>query len=396
MAFLAVYASRLGASGFQIGLLMAGPAVANLMFSLPAGRWLEGSHLIRVSFLTSILHRCGYLLLIPLPIFFDQAEQVWMILLIAIGMSIPGTVLAIGFNAMFADVIPPDLRSEVVGKRNALVAISITLTSLVCGQVLDRIMFPINYQVVFGLGGLGAMLSSYHLGKIRSLGVAFPRLNQPIDEFARPGVLRFVDALRRPVGLRFLTRSGKKSLVRPDLLRGPFGLFLISFLLFYTFQYLPIPLFPLFFVYDLNLSDGAISLGNAIFYLAMLLASLRLNNISARLGHRGVMIYGTLLYSLYPLLNGLARDVSLYWIASLLGGGVWAMTNGGLVNRLMERVPENDRPAHMALHNLALNLGILSGSLFGPFIGELVGLRAAILLSAALRLLAGLVLGVWG
>jgi predicted MFS family arabinose efflux permease len=62
----------------------------------------------------------------------------------------------------------------------------------------------------------------------------------------------------------------------------------------------------------------------------------------------------------------------------------------------MERVPENDRPAHMALHNIALNLGILGGSLFGPVLGEWFDLRTAMILSGVLRFLAAIMLGVWG
>jgi predicted MFS family arabinose efflux permease len=60
-----------------------------------------------------------------------------------------------------------------------------------------------------------------------------------------------------------------------------------------------------------------------------------------------------------------------------------------LLNRLMERVPEGDRPAHMALHNLGLNLGILVGSLLGPIIAGGLGLQCSLLLAAGLRLLSG-------
>lgn len=52
----------------------------------------------------------------------------------------------------------------------------------------------------------------------------------------------------------------------------------------------------------------------------------------------------------------------------------------------MERVPQDDRPAHMARHNLVMNLGMLSGSLLGSVLGEALGLRAAMLVAAALRL----------
>jgi len=50
----------------------------------------------------------------------------------------------------------------------------------------------------------------------------------------------------------------------------------------------------------------------------------------------------------------------------------------------------------MALHNLALNMGILVGSLGGPLLAAAAGLEMALVLSAGLRLGAGLLLIVWG
>lgn len=397
MGFLSVYAARLSAAGFQIALLTAGPAAVNLLFSLPAGRWLEGRSLIRSTFQSSLWHRAWYLAFVPLPWLFIAPHQVWLLILLILLMSVPGTILAVAFNAMFAEVVPSEWRAHVVGRRQGVLAISATATSLVCGGLLDRIVFPLNYQIVFAIGAVGAACSSYHLGRIRSLHLdhAEERGLRSVNDPGRPGFLRFGDAMRSPVGLRFLTRPDRP-LLRLDPLRGPFGLLLVAFLLFYTFQYVPIPLFPLFWVQDLHLSDGAISLGNALFYAMMLVASLGLPSLSTRYGHRRVLLLGALLYSLYPLLNGLASDASLFWISSLIGGGVWSLTSGGLVNRLMERVPEDDRPAYMAWHNLVLNLGILAGSTLGPAFGDWLGLRQALLISAALRLLAAVLLGAWG
>ena len=99
---------------------------------------------------------------------------------------------------------------------------------------------------------------------------------------------------------------------------------------------------------------------------------------------------------MYPLLNWLARDAGLFWVASLIGGGSWGFTSAGLANRLMEKVPEDDAPPHMALHNLALNLGILAGSLLGPAFASWFDLRDAILISAGLRFLGGILLWRWG
>jgi predicted MFS family arabinose efflux permease len=75
---------------------------------------------------------------------------------------------------------------------------------------------------------------------------------------------------------------------------------------------------------------------------------------------------------------------------------IWALLAGGVVNRLMERVPAGDRPAHMAWHNMALNLGILVGSMLGPLLGEWLGVRNAILSTAFLRMIPGFMFLLWG
>jgi predicted MFS family arabinose efflux permease len=128
----------------------------------------------------------------------------------------------------------------------------------------------------------------------------------------------------------------------------------------------------------------------------MLLVSLQLSPISTRYGYRRVLVFGALIFCSYPLLLSLAQNATLFWVALLVGGGAWALVSAGLINRLMERVPEDERPAYMALHNLTLNLGILTGSLLAPLLSGAFGLREALLWTAGLRLLAGLLLMIWG
>lgn len=398
MAFIAVYAARLGANSFQVGLLTAGPAVVNLLFSLHFGKWLEGRRLVGTTFRSSIGHRLGYLILAGLPWFFSDGAQIWAIVAVTLLMSIPGTLLAIAFNALFADVVPPEYRGLVVGRRNALVATSVTVSVLLSGRVLDLVDSPFGYQIVFGIGALGALMSSYHLSRLRyEKEPAKPRPGQPIGDFAQPGViLRIGDSVRLSRGLRFLTRSSGKPFLRLDVLRGPFGLFMAAYLFFYAFQFFPLPLFPLYFVNVLHLSDGSISLGSALFHVTMMFTSLGLGRVSSRYANQNLLVVGGLLFAGYPLLLYLAWDATIFWAASCYGGMIWSLLSVGLVNRLMERVPEDDRPAHMALHNLALNMGILAGSLLGPLAGEWLGLKQAILLSGGLRLIGGLILWLLG
>lgn len=395
MAFVAIFATRMGASSFQIGLLTAGPAVINLLFSIPAGRWLENRSLNRASFWTAVLHRIGYALLIPLPWLFADHIQIWAVVLITLIMSIPGTFLAIGFNALFADVVPPDQRGDLVSKRSALASGIMTGATLLSGQLLewDLLTFPLNYQIVFVLGALGAVMSTYHLSQIRlPKDGPPPRVNRIIRDLARPGLLRFADSFRTPVGLRFLTRSAGKPLLRLDLLRSSYGPFLAAYLTFYIFQYIPIPLVPLYAVHNLALTDSAISLGHSLFNILVFLASMRVGRYLSRYGNKRMLIIGTILYGAYPFFLGLASDIRLFLVASFVGGIAWAIVNTSMLNRLMEIVPDDDRPAYMALHNLTMNLGILVGSSIGPLLGEFVGLQVALLIASGLRVLSSVFL----
>ncbi len=380
LAFQAVYAVHLGATSLQIGLISAGPAVINLIFTLPSGRWLEGKSLIKVSFQSSVVQRLGYLFLVALPWFFPSAAgQVWGLIWTTLVMSIAGTVLAISFNAMFAEVLPPEWRAHAVGRRNILLAVSITLTTVLSGQILDRVAFPLNYQVVFLVGALGALLSSFHLGRIRKPGQA-----SKITEVEPKNVQAAKTEIKR------------KSLVRLDLLIGPFGVFMLSYLVFYAFQYFPVPLFPIAYVDKLHMTDGVIGVGTAIFYGAMMVASFRLGYVSTRYGHRKVLIVSAALFPIFPLLLAVGSGPVVYFLACLIGGAVNAMLSGAVLNRLMERTPADDRPAHMTLHNMALNLGILAGSLLGPIAAGLFGLQPSLYIAAALRLLAAGFFWLWG
>lgn len=395
IAFAAVYAARLGATGLQIGLLNAGPAIVGLAVTLPAGRWLEKRSVGRAVFWASVLHRLGYLPWMFLPLLISAENQIWALIGLTLLMSIPGTILAVGFNAMFAAAVPAEWRGHAVGVRNALLAASYVLTSLAVGYLLDRLPYPQGYQVVFAIGFLGAALSSLHLWFVQS-NVIESKPNATgrilaIGDQARPGLFRtWGDSLRHAVGLRFLTRSQGKRLLRAELLKGRFGVLLASLFAFHLAQFLAIPLLPLFWVQELELTDREISLGTALFYALVFIGSTRLATFSKRWGNHRVTVIGALIMALYPMLTAASRDLTLFLITSIVGGLAWSLAGGALGNYLLEEIPADDRPAHLAWYNLALNGAILAGSLLGPFAAARVGLRTALAAIGLLRLLAAL------
>ena len=68
IAFLAVYATRLGATAFQIGMITAGPALVNLIFTLPVGQWLQQRPIGKAVFGAAIASRAVFLLYALLPL----------------------------------------------------------------------------------------------------------------------------------------------------------------------------------------------------------------------------------------------------------------------------------------------------------------------------------------
>ena len=367
LAFVGVFIARQGASTFQVGLLNAGPAVVNLLFSIPAGHWMEGRAVERSVVLTATTNRLGYLLWALLPFFLLAKAQVWVIIALMLLMGIPATALVIGFNTLFATAVPDEWRGHVAGTRNALFAVVYLVTSLGCGQILNILPFPIGYQVVFGLSFLGGLFSTYNLARIK---------------LGKKGIV--------------VPSSAQKSRLRLDVLRGPFGHALAVLFAFHLTLYLAVPVLPLYFVNVLRLTDLQISWGAALLSLAMLAGSTQLARLSRRWGHQRVTAFGGLLIACYAGLLALAQGFVLYLVANLFVGFAWGLLGGALINYVLERAPVADRSASLVWYNLAINAAMLLGSLGGSLAGDWLGLTTALCVFAVLRLIAAFAILKWG
>jgi MFS family permease len=394
VAFISVYMVRIGASAAQIGLMNAGPALVAMFISIPVGKWLKQHPVDRSVFWASIFFRFFYILWLPLPLLFSSAGQVSLLLAMTLVMSIPGTALTVGFNAMFADAVPPEARGRVVGVRNALLAVTYILTSLLSGYLLDALPFPINYQLVFGLGVLGGLMSSYHLFRIRVSTRQPNGPGRPLGDLAQPGFPRAPgDGLRGGIALRYLTRLTHPRRPRFSVLRSRYGAVLLALFVFHLAQYLAIPLFPIFWIDHLGLSDQEISLGYALFYATVFIGSTQLGRLTDKFGNHGVTFIGVLLMSGYPLLTALTREIWLFIFSAVYGGAAWGLAGGALGNYLLETIPADDRPGHLAWYMVALNAAVLLGSLGGPLLAGWMGMIPALSWIAALRVLSALWIG---
>jgi DHA1 family multidrug resistance protein-like MFS transporter len=220
-----------------------------------------------------------------------------------------------------------------------------------------------GYMVLFAIGFLGSMASAYQLFKIKP--IAAP---QPVST-----------AAASPAGMLHL-----------GILKGPFRKVLVMMFLLNLAIFLPQPIFPLYQVKVLHLSDQIISLAASLFSLVLFVVSAKAGTISRRINFRQMTGFGMLIASVSTLLFVLSFEPWIYFATQLVGGLGWAMFNNGAINYLLENVPPDDRPPHLAWFNIAANSAVLLCGLLSQGLVGALGLEGGMLLAVAFRLISGL------
>ncbi len=379
--FINVYATRLGASGLQIGLLTAMSAVVNLFLAIPAGHWISKRHTGRAVFWSSVVFRIGYLLFIPLPWLFTNQGQIWALIILTFLMAIPLTPLGVGFNALFAESVPDRFRARVAGTRNVTFAIAYMLTSLVAGYILKNTTFPGGYQIIFVIGAFGAAMSSYHIYHVTPV-------QDDTNPLPPPPTVDLDQTAESPHGIT--------SLLRLDIWNTHFKNVLVALFFFHFSHYLSSPLYPLYNVNVLKLNDSHIGNGTAFYYLTVLIASTQLGKVVQKYGHKKVTGWGVAGMATYPIMLAFSQTVWQFYALSFLGGFLFAMVNGAYANYMLENIPAHDRPSHLAWYTIVFNFALLTSSIIGPLSADVIGLAPALIIFGILRIFAGLYLLKWG
>jgi predicted MFS family arabinose efflux permease len=165
---------------------------------------------------------------------------------------------------------------------------------------------------------------------------------------------------------------------------------------FHLFQFLPAAIFPVFLINHLGLNEQSVSIGSTLFFFTQFIISLRLSNLVRRSNNLRVLGIGMILYGFYPLFLPIAANPLIFYLVSAVGGFAMGMLGGVILNYLLERMADSDRPAHMVLYNLSLNTAILGGSMLGPALADWYGFIPALVFIAIGRSLVGVAILRWG
>lgn len=372
-SFLSVFVIRLGGSDTHVGLLTALPALVAIFFSIPGSRLVEREGKpLSVLLISGLLNRVGYLAIAWLPFLLATHTADGVVAMVAL-LSIPAAVANVAFTTMFGQAVKPENRARVVSIRSVWIGITSTLIALVGGKFLDYVLFPINYQILFAFAFAASMFSLYYLSRIRLTKATRVDASAHRSEPPR-GIRAFIDMLRSSDGYtRFALTS-----------------FLFQWGMFFT-----TPLYSIYWVRNLNASDGWVGVINMVGSATTILFYPLWGRLTARRGNRLAMILTTAGMAGYPFFLALAPSVEWAVVVSFWGGVVSSGQALSFFNGLLEVCPELNRSSYIGAYNTLVNVAAFASPILSTSFTEIYGIQPMLFLGAALRLSAALVIWRW-
>ncbi len=362
--FLPVFLARLGATNAQIGLLSSMPGFAGLLLALQIGSFLQRQPNIVPWFSAArLIVISTYALTGLATVFVPREYAVLTILALWALVTIPQTVVNICFSVVMSNVAGPRGRYDLMSRRWTILGATTAVTVAIVGQILNRIDFPLNYQLAFIGLSIGGLISYY--------------FSSHID---------LPDAQLRPrVPMSFRQRIADYTRLVGS--NRPFVSFVSRRFVFITGQSFAAPLFPLFYVRVLDAPDSAIGLiTTAATASAMIGYSLWVQQ-SRRRGSRFVLLCTTFGLALYPLFTSINRSVEVMIGLAAIAGVFSAGLNLVFFDELMKTVPDEHSATFVSLAQMLGYMAAVVAPLVGTAISAYIGISPALAIGAVINLL---------
>lgn len=366
--FLPVLLARLNASNFAVGLLTTMPSITGLVLALAAGRFLQSKRNVVPWFsLARLLVLSCYALTGLIPWIVPPELTVAAILAVWAAATLPQTVVAVGFSVVMNAVAGPQGRFSLMSRRWFTLGLTGVLTTAIIDEVLKRwTKFPLNYQAIFLGLSLGGLISYYFSSHIKLPDTTPPeQIVAAGKQSLRQGASIYLRLLRgHPAFLSFVSKR-------------------LVYLLGAAFA---APLFPLYFVNVIEISDDWIAKINMAFTIGAMLGYVIWTRLSRRRGSRLVLLATTLGMSLYPALVASTGVVEIIRIYALLAGIFQAGLDLVFFDELMKTVPEEYSATFVALAQSMGYVSTIFGPMFATLVGGWIGIAGALVVSAIIRL----------
>lgn len=159
--FLGVFALRMGATAAQLGALVSIRALMLVIGSGLSGPWQRRfDNLISALSLPQFLYRAGLYLGVALVPFLPEHMRINALIGVVALAALPTGIAQGCFLGMMRSAVSERQLANLMSRRSLLMHAAILVCVMAFGQLLERVAFPINYQISFGIA-FGASLLSW-------------------------------------------------------------------------------------------------------------------------------------------------------------------------------------------------------------------------------------------
>ncbi len=360
--FLSVYAIHLGADDTLLNAMVWLPSFILIFTASLGARWMSRFSDPRAAIvLPSIGYRLSFLMPALTPFMPPSFQLPWLLLSVVLP-AIPNGIASVTFFVLLREGVSEKHIAGLLGWRMFFFNATLGASGYLTGLWLEHAPYPINYQIMFAVAFVFALLSLWHVSKVRGL----PHLTaKPILEKARQ-VNPWKDGAFQRVA--FLTGSAHLAMFTAHAL------------------------IPLHLIRDLDASESFMGQFGLAELVAGALAAVCAKWISQHIGNRSMVGLGMVGAGASLFLTATATHLNLTLLAGAIGGASWMLASIGQVSYFSERTPLENKTDYTKAFNQVIFTAMFVGPLVGQLMSSLnVPLVIILLIGASLRVTAGIV-----
>lgn len=362
--FLSIFAIRLGATEFELGLLAALPGLM-LLLSTGFSLWWRRHYGDSVAALKypGFGFRLVFLLPAFAPFFVPDLQIEWLLLaatLPAIPQGIAGTV----FVVMLRESVKEDQLTRLLSVRSVALNVAMAFGALFFGFALEHTVFPYNYQVMFLIAFLFGLVSHWYVMRVRVVHPLPMVIAKPQGEHV---------PLWRSFDFRLVV-----------------FVVLVTHLTFLAI----VPLVPLYLVQRHGAAEGFMALFALAEMNAGALAGLFTHRLLQRFGTRPVIAWAMLFTAIATVIIIYAPNLEITLIAAAITGAAWTVAGTGIFGFFIEHTPSEQMQQTTVAYQQVISLSLFIGPMIGSSIAGdgKIDLVTVLLIGGGLRLLAAVLM----
>lgn len=368
--FLSMYAIRLGATPFELGLLTSLPGLSLLVSTVLSGWWRKKFKTVMGAlWLPALLFRLIFFLPVFAPLFPSHLQVVWLIAAITVP-AIPQAIAGVIFLVMMRESVSHDVWNRLNGYRTLAMNLGIAIGAVGCGFLLKNVAFPTNYQLMFVLAFMFTIVSFFHVLRVKT---SYPAAIAA----AMNGDSSAAASSETPPIQPAKTRLW----LLPSFQTAAF----VTLLAHLSFQSVNSLL--TLYVERMGADEGFLSVSGLVELMAGASVALFADRIISRIGIRPFITLSVTGLALAAFALVAAPTLNMTLIASALTGASWSMTIIGVIGFFYERIPQE----HLHSGTMAYQQVVSVAQFVGPMIGAALAtsglsLATVLLIGGVLRL----------